>query len=174
MPYFIAGHYAKDYFTEGKCNKKEFSCVIRVFLIPIAVLLTLLLLRLLDINRMMLYGSYSYYRSSCTPVKKLFLLFIGFAWCMILPVVIPEKKIAVVSAVGANTLPVYLLHGFVVKLVQSSRIFSYSSFVELSLAVLLTLLVTALFGNSLFSRFFSYIFNFRWLDALFAPKRGTQ
>lgn len=174
MPYFIAGHYAKGYFAEDSCSKRELPCVIRAIIILFAVLLTLLLLRVLGVNRMMLYGSFSYYRSSSSPAIKMLLLVIGFAWCMILPLIIPEKKIPAVSAIGANTLPVYLLHGFVVKLVQSSGIFSASSFVGLSLAVLLTLLVIALFGNSPFSRFFSYVFNFRWLDALFFPKRETQ
>ena len=59
----------------------------------------------------------------------------------------PNRRLPLWSALGKNTLPIFLLHGFFVKLAAKFHIFSFSKYGNLLLALTLSLLLLLLLGN---------------------------
>lgn len=111
-----------------------------------------------DLSVNILYGSYSYADGGYSPALKLFLLVIGLGGILTMAL-IPNKKIPIVTEIGANTFPIFCLHGFVVRLLGKTGIFAHSQAVNLIIAVILAAVIMAAFGNRLVSRLFAAVFS---------------
>ena len=113
------------------------------------MLLILTTLRLVTnsplITKKILYASYSYEQAGHNPLIKALLLLIGFAWITILLSTIPDKKLPIISTFGQNTIAIFLLHGFIVKLVKKHEIFIYTEIQNLLLALLFTVIILFIF-----------------------------
>lgn len=74
-------------------------------------------------------------------------------WIALLVCLAPRVKIPLVSTAGENTMPVFLLHGFAVRVIGSRGLFSGGSELKnLLLALVLSFCLMALFGNPWISR----------------------
>lgn len=111
-----------------------------------------------EITRAMLYGSYSYNAASYGPIMKIFLMMVSFAWIAFFYISIPDKKIPWISVLGQHTLPIFLLHGFVVKLVSKLELFCYNESLNLFLAVILSIVLLCFCGNSWTAKMFGKLF----------------
>lgn len=72
-----------------------------------------------SISSRMLYGSFAYF-PGYGPLLRCLLYLPGTAWCLTLLLLARRwtVNVPVLSAVGSNTMPLYLFHGFAVKLVS--------------------------------------------------------
>lgn len=108
FPFFLAGRY--DIFSEkasvGKC---AFWC-----LISLSLVIFYILNNSLNIN--VLHQKYPYAFTYSDWTDRAVALITAFCFIKFLILVIPNKKIPIISDVGRYTLFIFLLHGFLVKL----------------------------------------------------------
>lgn len=112
LPYYILGHKVRDIIP-------AFPCLSSVFLPLLTATTFLSLIFTADyINPYMLYGSFAYF-SGYGPILRGLLYLPGTAWCLTLMTLARkwDTNVPVITAIGSNTLPLYLFHGFVVKLI---------------------------------------------------------
>lgn len=158
LPFFVVGYYFSHQNT---------TILKPQWLLPCSVLLILATLKLITnsplITKKILYGSYSYEQAGYNPLIKALLLLIGFAWITFLLSTIPDKKLPIISTLGQNTLATFLLHGFIVKLVKKYNFFIYTEMQNLLSALLLTIIILCILGNSPSSRIFHKLFTGNWI-----------
>ena len=161
QPWFLLGYYCKKNNVLERLSihpKRRFvvlftSAAIIIFLVPY----------LWTIPNGLLYGSYSYSNCEATPWMRgivslisssmILLLFVGLKPCL-------SKDLSLITNIGQNTLPIFLLHGFVVKGVPVYFRYLVSSpwsVILLSCAILL------LTGNKLCNKAVYYAC-FSWLE----------
>ena len=92
------------------------------------------------------YHSYSYALGGYTVWIRGLILLTGAAWVVWLLRWMPERRLPLLSRLGANTLPVFLLHGFVVKGISRTALFSGGAVQNLLLAVGVAAVLCLLFG----------------------------
>jgi len=142
FPFFLAGYYMSK--TKNKSQRNRMALPLSGVL---ALLCSFYIVNCSAITKNVLYGSYSYEKAGHNPLIKVILLICGFVWIVFLLSAIPDKKIPFVSLFGQNTLSVFLLHGFIVKLAKKHGLFAFSEFENLLLAIVLSLILICLFGN---------------------------
>ena len=122
LPFFIAGFYAKRHkekiftsFSKLTRKQKAFIFAGNALLLVPAVLFVVCG----PVTAQMLYGSYSYKIGYNAALRLLFMI-IGGIWTFFLLAIVTfpgNRKIPVLSFVGKHTMPIYLLHGFLIKLI---------------------------------------------------------
>ena len=161
-PYFLAGFYLRKDLSRIPAALKAKSRI----LVLLGVLLSLagiVVIYLKNISLEVLYGSYSYSDLAYTPLLRLFITLVGFGgiFCMLL---IPNKRLPLLSRIGSNTKPVYFLHLFVVLYLKKIQFFHYSPVVNLGLAVLLSVVLVLLLSSTPVAQGFRYLFNGAFLS----------
>lgn len=168
LPYFISGYYISHYHLFE--NPKRRKGVLRLYqlLSLTGVTLSLIYIRKVDFPVGILYGSGSYEALSYTPFMKLILLIFGFSWIALLMITVspPPKKLFAISTFGKNTFPIFLMHGFIIKLVGKYGLFKYSLKQNLILAAMLSFMIVTAFGNIWTNRLFNNIFTEKWIDEI--------
>lgn len=182
-PYFIAGYYlghpvgrqvtpVTKYFSKGG---------MKLFLLFLVSIFACYVKLNTGFSKYVLYGAYSYLDGVYSSGIKLMLMVISSVWIIFFLVVTPNVKIPVLSAAGGNTLAVFLLHGFVVRILQKYKVFLFGSPVNLLLAAGISLGILLLFGNSYFAVLFKKIFTGWWLEEIgkklpptFMVKKSTE
>lgn len=111
----------------------------------------------------MLYGSKSFEAAEYNAQIKLLILLFAGIWIVVGVVFMPNINVPVLSTIGCYTMPIYLLHGFIIKIVGKyySQIVERFSFV---LALVFSVLVVLLLGNKFVNRIFNVIFTARWIE----------
>ena len=104
------------------------------------------------------YGSYSYSALGYGVGIRLRLHLIACGWIVFLVLAVPDRRIPLLTVLGRNTYPLFLLHGFVIRLLKKASFFCYSPMVNTLWALFITLLLAALFGNNYVSRCFQAVF----------------
>ena len=144
FPFFLSGIYCKKFIDirKLKCSKKV-KCIFILIFIVIALLTFYLPIAN---SYEALYYSKPYSVVGITPGIRLLQYIIGFIFIVGFLIIIPNKKYKL-SFIGANTEYIYLLHGFIIMILQSmSR--NYPSFIQdwikqLILYFVLTILIIA-------------------------------
>ncbi|HJA94622.1 MAG TPA: acyltransferase family protein [Candidatus Eisenbergiella merdipullorum] len=77
-----------------------------------------------EIKYAWLYGSVSYDTGDYGWRFRLLSIGAALLWLVFFLAGIPARKIPFLSYIGANTMPVYLLHGFLIKLMSKTRLFN--------------------------------------------------
>jgi fucose 4-O-acetylase-like acetyltransferase len=155
LPYFVLGMAFRKLSLEKSLCKKRLKFISAAIAIAVSILIG----RYIYIGRNVLYGALSYSTVGYTISLKAALLFLGINWCFFFMWIMPKRQIPVISIIGQNTLPVYLLHGFIkLYLEKQCNIFVYSKTVNMMLAVLISSLIVALFGNKYFGNGFKVLF----------------
>lgn len=163
LPFFALGCYARDF----KAAILTFSHKLVKRLLTLGVLAaSVYCLFFCQISKAVFYGSHSYAALGYSPLDKLLLQFIALLWLMFfLLVVLPKlnRPIPIVTEVGRNTLAIYLLHAFPVKIMDRFDLAAdFTPVHVLGTAALILLLL----GNDPVGRFFSRCCNGRWLENL--------
>lgn len=158
QPFFIAGLYYRNHepvlrkaLGKGRLWYRLAGC-----LLP--VIATIILLSS-EISRNMLYGSYAYIKTGSTLWTRLALLCIGFVWIVFLVGSLGKllnRKLPLLTALGQNTLPVFLLHGFIIR--GLPRLFP--QWTKLPVLILpITLGILFLLGNPWIGKAFRFVFD---------------
>lgn len=147
LPFFLLGNLAGTHRTQIACSNGKFL----LFLAVLVSISSLYLCRSGQFTPQMLYGSYSY-AIGYHPGIRLQAMGIATAWIVFLAALsntILVRPAPILSYIGSHTLPIYLLHGFVVKCIGK-----YSPSITIPTALLYSAISVALFGNPITSRLF--------------------
>ena len=117
QPYFLLGYYTRK--NSGplqalyhKHTENWYLCCVPV------ICLSLLYLKFADFHKDVLYGSYSYTAKDYTMLTRFLCMVIALAWIGFLyglaigPL---NRRLPPVTAMGQNVMPIFLLHGFVLR-----------------------------------------------------------
>ncbi len=168
LPFFVAGYYMGNSTPNLPKKKGNWGGQVLFFicLILVAVLEWFTLNDPESYTRQVLYGSYSYAGGGFTWKHRAIFQMLGFAWIGVLFAIVSDRKIPVVSTIGSNTFPVFLFHGFVVRLLGKEAVFQYAQTENILLAAGIALAVLLLFGNPCSAWICKWFFTGHWLEAL--------
>jgi len=157
-PFFLLGYY-DDYILEkiGTINR---AGIIRKGMMALSIIIIVfgeIYLTKSDIPKQALYGSYPYQIGYNALQRSVFLL-IALAWIIILKNFTTNKKIPVISALGKNTIAIFLCHGFIIKLMGKTGFFHYSTKENFIIMFGIAILITIAFGNKYIAKVFAKIF----------------
>lgn len=146
FPYFLLGYINKHIKTNSfKINKYK-NWIIGISLI---ITITYFILNINIIKPYWLYGSYSYKMGGYDMLFKSMWIILSLIELYIICKYIPNKKIRVISNIGANTLTVYLLHSLLVKLLKRYfiNLFCYGEIINIMIMVSIACIILLMFGN---------------------------
>lgn len=170
LPYFVLGYYVGQY--KSRLNlflTKPSAASICIAIVSLAavVLVCQYLLQSEVIKSHMMFGSASYANAWYTPQIKLQLLGIGLIWTaffMFTLAPLLNHKLPIISTIGKNTLPIFLLHGFFLRYAGAIGMFTQTETGDFAQLCLYALLILVILGNRLVAAVFPYIFSGRLLE----------
>ncbi len=112
-----------------------------------------------EIRTAWFYGSLSYERGDYTWRFRIFGMGAAFVWLAFFLLTMPARRLPFLSYIGANTMPVYLLHGFIIKFLSKIHLFRYIEN-DVPAALLLSLLLVMLLSWKPLVSFLAPLF--RW------------
>lgn len=157
LPFFIVGYYFKHNNLENIFNNTKTKIINYIFLIAIV---TIFILFQNNYSSQILYGSYSYKEMNYGLLEKIYILLAAFSFILLFNNIFSKinYKIKGISQIGKYTLPIYILHAFIVKLIGNIDInYCYNIFISLYLSIL----ICFVFGNNLFNYLFIIINPFK-------------
>lgn len=169
-PYFLAGHYAAQSpgflrWMDRPLKQKWPPALLGCSIAAVSCL------HEHQFTLSMLYGSVGYAKAGFGPGLRLAQLVFAWGWILALLVLIPNRPIPAVTRLGQNTLPIFLLHGFAVRLIGHSHLFQFPLWANFLLAFALSLVLVALLGAPVTRSPFQLLFTGKWLDPFFLPQR---
>ena len=146
LPFFAGGYYAGQRGTVGRLRSGR----LRIPLIAAGcagILADWFYLNWRRLPDKFLYGVLPYKAlETGGPADRLALLCFALCWIAVLVMLAPNRRIPLLSALGRHTMPIYLLHGFVVYWAGKEHLFRYSRAVNGLLALLLAAGLTLCLG----------------------------
>lgn len=150
FPYFLLGVYYRDVKgkIKSKIERKHFAFLkgsALLLMLCLAGYVLLLAGNVEEIRSSWLYGSLSYENGDYTWQIRLTGMGAALAWLSFFLLCMPRVRIPYITYIGAHTMPVYLLHGFVIKFLSKIHFFRYvewDGIVALALSILLVLLLS--------------------------------
>lgn len=157
LPFFVAGFYLRK---EGEIRQPDrwIKGGFSVFV----TLVTVFVLSSGEISKKMLYDSYSYEAADYSAGIKAMLMIIAFAWVIVWLWIAPQKYIPIFSEIGRYTMPVFLLHGFPVKMF-GKLVSTGAITLDIGDALLITLCLIFILGNKYSNEVFCNLFTWQWL-----------
>lgn len=127
FPFFLMGYYMKNSpLSLEKSMKstffKRFHIPIRIgalFLVVVSVLYCYYNNKWLRPN--WFYGADSYIATESTFYIRILFFVIAVFWILFFLLFIPNIKIPIVSNIGKNTMPIYLIHGFILRYIGKKQ-----------------------------------------------------
>jgi len=157
QPWFVLGYYCKKNDVFGRLSKHKVITYVSVGAAVAVILLSVPFLSEGSLKKQLLYGSYAYESCRGSAELRLMISLISLSWIVFLfagvkPLI--NKKAGLITHIGQNTWPVFLLHGFVVRL---APIYMSSLLATPWGVLLLTAGILVLFGNKICSRAVYYL-----------------
>lgn len=175
MPYFVLGYYSKTSFEINKLieeNKKLNTILTLIVLILISAFNVFSIdigmsLGILKVKHF--YGACSYEAGDYNIFLRLIIMLTALVWIYVIVMAIPDKKCFIVTDIGKYTLPVYLLHGFVVKYIWK---FTADNGITITwqIALVISVIIVLAFGNKAVNKVFNWIFTGKWLEKIIFKK----
>ena len=165
MPYFVCGFYFKDYIekVEDKLKNKKLYIPLLCGFITLAIGVCIYMFKDTTITQNMLYGSYSYASAKYNiGYKALFMLF-AIIFIGVFYLLIPNIKIPFVSIIGANTMTIFLFHGFIVRYLKFIKFFKYDLTENILISMALALLISVILGNKYISKALNFVFTGKFI-----------
>jgi len=165
QPWFLLGLYCKRngvFESLSNGGRRRFWVIISVAVI----ILSVPLLHYAHIPNKLLYGSYSYHNCGGAFWMRAAISLVSFAWILLLfagvkPYI--NKRLAILTNIGQNTWPVFLMHGFVVKV---APIYLPGLLCSPVYALLLSCGILVLTGNKTLNKAIYYMC-FSWMEKPF-------
>lgn len=157
QPWFMLGFYARNKVIKPMCFAGKL-----VLTAVLVILSTILVLS--PVTGDMLYGSHNYAALNYGIGTRLFSAAIAFAWIAFFCLVVRPlagMRIPLLTALGRNTLPVFLLHGFMVRYIGRRCPEMIDTPVGVIVTALLILMIT---GNSVTAALFRRVLPDGWIS----------
>lgn len=126
FPFFLMGRYAKDFLSTSLEHLSE--CKLRSCLLRIASVLSIAGILIVLYAKRTSWGGWVFYQSGAYAVLsqglkiRAFFYVTGFLFILFFLLFTPNRKFPGLTFLGRNTLPVFLLHGFVILYLKSHPI----------------------------------------------------
>lgn len=152
LPFFVVGFYMGH--SDGVKIKSNW----KVALVS-GVLVTGLMVYLCNSTIMIqqLHGAYYYEKLNYGPDVRLLLLVMALLWITFLMSSVTSKKLPVISMIGENTLPIFLLHGFITRFSGYIYIFKFNNVGNIFLSIGLTVVILLVLGNPYVKKVFKLL-----------------
>ena len=157
LPFFLYGYY-HDRIVQLAKKRINFKLSMQIILSLSAVLLGEYIIIRGDIPKELLYGSYGYAACGSSPMARIIVMITAFSWIHLLLNILPNVQIPVVSALGKNTMPVFILHAIFIKYLGKINFFHFNQIVNCELAFIMAIFLFVLLGNRFVTSFFKKIF----------------
>lgn len=145
FPFFLLGYYSREFEDDKRLSdilSKKWLVIAEVIL---AVSGSLLIIKQKIPNKI-LYGSYSYETGKGQWWMRLLIYIVALFWIGVFTNIVSGRKLTVITSYGQNTLPIFLMHGFVVKLLKRYDFFKYGLYMNMLFVCIITAVVVLLFG----------------------------
>lgn len=117
------------------------------------------------LNYAFLYGAQAYATFRMNIVEAAFTraqyLVFAAAWTALLLVITPDRQLPIITRTGRNTLPVFILHGYIAALMFKHGLWVFGEAGNYAAAVVLAVIICAVLGNVYLTRLFSFRSLFR-------------
>lgn len=160
QPWFLLGYYCRQGgWIPEIIQWSEKRKIPLKSLLTAGVCILVLLMQLFSFRPEILYGAHPYETLAYGPLERIFAGITAFSWigfgCLVLLPLL-RWRLPMLTALGQNTMPVYLLHGFVVRYIQRCQ----PGMLETPMQVLVvTVLILAVCGNPLSGESFRKLFS---------------
>ncbi len=165
QPWFLLGFcWRREEKLQAIVSKGKARLVLGILSVPL-IALSAWFMEKNQVPKALLYGSYSYNYVGHTQKLRGTVMLIALVWIVFLFIVIKPfltKKIFPITYIGQNTLPVFLLHGFVLRAIPKFHPEWISTPWKV---VLVTLAILLVFGNGIAKKVV-YVAGFSWLEKL--------
>lgn len=167
LPFFIAGYYVGHFPKQGMIFEKSRKKILLTVSILFLILAELFILsRPERFNSSVLYGSYGYAAAGHNWKHRAMLMAVGFSWILFMFLTVSPKRIRLISVLGKNTLPIFLFHGFIIKLIGKYSVFCYTEIENLLLSAGIAMGIVLLLGNPAAAWICKWVFTGNWITAL--------
>ncbi|MCQ2087569.1 MAG: acyltransferase family protein [Bacilli bacterium] len=156
FPMFLIGYYSKDISQDIEKIIKRPKLIGLIVSIVLIISITTVLL-IIDVPKHALYGSYAYSSTNGSIWIRLLLYIVSLSWITLLCLIIPNKRIPFISVIGQDTMLIYLLHGFIVKYLETLNLFKFNQAVNILISLALSIGIVVLFGNKFVVKVFAKI-----------------
>lgn len=159
QPWFLLGFYARR--TEYRPLSLGTKALI-TFVLGVCIVI----LCRSSISNNMLYGSYPYAKLQYHAGTRMFLALMALMWILVFYYVLRPLvniRIPLITTLGQNTLPIFLLHGFIVKYIAHRHPQLLETPVGFLVTTCLTLVLT---GNSITTALFRRLLPDYWVKKL--------
>lgn len=173
LPFFVLGMYVKDRSNEIEAfiKSKSVKAFLISFLLPAILIVSVFFLcRNTKIQASMMYGSKAY-SEVFGLAEKLQITVVALLWIAFFMLFFQRFvhfRIPVISYIGENTFPIFLLHGFAVKMAGKWGLLNINGEGSLCKTLLYTVVLVLLLGNPAVNFCFKWIFTGEWLKRLWA------
>lgn len=159
FPFYISGAYISKFRDRFASALKEISGAAWKILSLVGVILCLcgIWIKRKEINCTWLYNSYSYDNAGYNAGIRLIFFIVAAVFIFFLLSFACNKKIFLISTIGKNSLPVFLLHGFAVKYLSHIQWAKYITHPLLVCSVI-TVMMLLLLSSKPVSFVFKHIF----------------
>lgn len=163
LPFFLLGLYASKLAGTEKGTALLSRRRLWTVLCGAGALLGAAYIRWAQVPVNALYGTCGYEVNGTTPLMRVIWFAVALCWIGLLFCLVPGRKIPGVTVIGRNTLPVFLLHGFLVKgivfrYLGPLSVFQYAGLETLVLTAVLALAILLLLGNPVADKAFKKVF----------------
>ncbi len=165
LPFFVLGYFARDglAFLGGKNLGLTSIRIVKIASLIMMVGAIFLVVKSPDLTPAVFYHSMSYQMAKSNVFLKLGAYLIALVWISGLLLLVPEKKIPLVTSLGCYTLPVYLLHGFIIKVVGNMHLVGPMPYQKIVFSLGLTYILILVFSNRYVGRALNEIFTANWI-----------
>lgn len=148
MPFFISGFYVSKFFDIYAIYKTitEHRFKIITTVIIIICILEFFIYKW-SVPRSVLYGAYAYSSDNGNIGMRIIFLVCAFFWMLAFLSVIPNRCIKLITFIGQNSMPIYLIHGFIIKYMSVKNPFVYSQPINFIAAVAISAVIMLALGS---------------------------
>ena len=165
QPWFLLGVYSRESNIIDKVwenSSKKMMWIVAIFS-GIGVVVSAFFIHMKQLPSPLLYGTHSYSRCGQTVWMRGAVIVICFIWLVFLCTAVKlilNKKLPVITYIGQNTLPIFLLHGFIV---QAIPVYCPAIVNSPWRVIILSCLLCGLLGNKWAKKAVYYI-SLSWLE----------
>ena len=147
LPFFMLGYYSKNW--TSICNnkdkmKKNFKIIIGiVLLIIVGIVFYYIFTQYKNWQVSWLYGSFPYSKQNYSFIFRIMQYVFAISIISFILWIIPNRK-NLLNCIGKNTLIIYILHGFIIKIIDNEDLLKFNTQYEFYLKILIIAMLIVL------------------------------
>ena len=112
-----------------------------------------------DIQNNWFYHALPYQKNVSSGFIRFMMLVLSFLWIAFLFLIVPSKEVKIISKLGKNTISIFLLHGFIIKIIDKTAFFHWNEIGNIIAALFLSIILCLILGSNITVKIFRITFN---------------